>query len=82
MPQFIQINPHSFHGHFSRPGESPSSKFPRFHPCKHEDIDTSLQWRVALEDDIQVEYVGEASRREYINQKKEYQAELEAMGRW
>ena len=37
---------------------------------------------MALEDDIQIESASEALRREYINQKKEDQAELEAMGRW
>ena len=38
---------------------------------------------MALEDDTQIEYAGEASHREYINQKKKNdQAKLEKMGRW
>ena len=52
VPQFIQSNPHSFHGHFYPLGESPSSTFPRFHPREDEDIDMSLPLRVAVKDDI------------------------------
>ena len=72
----------SFHAHFYGLGEKPSEISPRFYPCEDEDIDTTLPWRVALDDDIQVESAGEASRREYINQKERDKEELEAMRYW
>ena len=42
----------------------------------------SLPWRVPLEDDAQIESTGEASHREYVDQKKKDRAELEAMKHW
>ena len=79
VPQFMQSNPHSFHACFYRPGESPLPTSSRFHPREDEDVETSLPWCVPLEDDTQIETTAEASRREYINQNKEDQAEIQTM---
>ena len=51
VPQFMQSNHHSFHARFYHPGESPSPNSSKFHPREDEEIDMSLPWHVALEDD-------------------------------
>ena len=81
-PKFMQSDSGSFHARFYGPGEKPSKISPRFHPREEEDIDTTLPWRVALDDAIQAESAGEASRREYIKQKESDKEELEAMMYW
>ena len=51
VPQFMQSDPQSFHARFYHPGESPSPNSSKFHPREDEEIDMSLPWHVALEDD-------------------------------
>ena len=51
VPQFMQSGPHSFYAHFYCPRESPSPTSSKFHPREDKDVDTSLPWHVALEDD-------------------------------
>ena len=75
-------NPHSFHARFYRPGESPSSTSSRFHHLEDEDVNTSLPWRVLLDDNALVELTSEASHQEYINQGRKDQVEMDAMQRW
>ena len=67
-PQFIQYdNPQSFYARFYRYGEGHSSTTSRFHPFEYEDVETSLPWRVALNDDALVELVEKTLRWEYIS---------------
>ena len=60
-PQFKQNDSQSFHTRFYGPGEGPSKISPRFHPHEDEDIDTTLPWRMPVEDDAQIESTSEAS---------------------
>ena len=78
----MQSNSQSFHACFDGPREGPLEISPRFHPCEDEDIDTTLPWCISLEDDAQIESVGEASCHEYINQKKRDEEEYEAKKYW
>ena len=75
-------NPQSFHAHFYHHGEGPSSTSSRFHPLEDEDVDTSLRWHVTLDDNTLVELTSEASHREYINQQRKDQPEMDVMRRW